>query len=196
MTLTADPKQRLMTTEDLLAMPDDGIERWLIRGQLREADEVTRRNYRHSTYNMRFGQVLLNWLDAHPEMGGRVVGAEAGFKLTGTPDSTCGIDVAYISKDLAAATPENATLIHGAPVLAIEILSPSDRMERIEEKLEAYLAAGVKRVWIVEPVFKTITVYRPDAEPELFNLSDEIDGEPHLSGFRASVRELFGMSHA
>ena len=26
----------LMTTEELLAMPDDGVERWLIRGELRE----------------------------------------------------------------------------------------------------------------------------------------------------------------
>jgi Uma2 family endonuclease len=193
MTLAADPTPRLMTTEELLAMPDDGIERWLIRGQLREGG-VTRRNWRHSRHNVDFAYVLARWLREHPDVGGQVVGGEAGFQLTDDPDSTCGIDVAYVSKSLSDATPENASLIKGPPVLAVEILSPSDKMEAIEEKIEAYLAAGVRLVWIVEPVFKTITVYRPDAEPELFSLSDEITAEPHLPGFKAAVAELFGLA--
>jgi len=55
-----------------------------------------------------------------------------------------------------------------------------------------YLDAGVKLVWVVEPVFKTVCVYRPDAPPELFNETEELSGEPHLPGFRAAVAELFG----
>lgn len=182
-----------MTTEELLAMPDDGIERWLIRGQLREAG-VTRRNYRHGAYTMEFGYVLLQWVKSNPHVGGRVVGGEAGFRLTADPDSTCGIDVAYLSKELADVTPEGASLIPGPPVLAVEILSPSDDQERIQEKIDEYLHAGVKHVWIVEPVHKTITVYRPDAQPALFNLTDEIAAEPHLPGFRTKVAALFGMA--
>jgi Uma2 family endonuclease len=188
----ADPPTRLMTTEELLAMPDDGIERWLIRGELREGG-VTRRNYRHSAYVIEFGFVLLSWLRANRHVGGRVVGGEAGFQLTDNPDSTCGIDVAYISKALADATPEGSRLIRGVPVLAIEILSPSDDQEAIQEKIDEYLRAGVKLVWIVEPVHKTITVYRPDAAPALFNLNDEISAEPHMPAFKARVAELFGM---
>ena len=195
MTMTADPLTRLMTTEELLAMPDDGVERWLIRGQLWEAG-VTRRNYRHGTYTMEFGYVLIRWLKANPQIGGRVVGGEAGFRLSSSPDSTCGVDVAYIGKELADATPEGASLIAGPPVLAIEILSPSDEQEDIQAKIDEYLRTRVKIVWVVEPVHKTITVYRPDAEPELFSLSDEITAEPHLPGFRAKVAELFGIVSA
>ena len=51
-TVTGSPP-RLMTTDELLALPDDGVERWLIRGQLREAG-LTRRNYRHSAYTSEF----------------------------------------------------------------------------------------------------------------------------------------------
>ena len=191
MTLAAESPPKLMTTDELLAMPDDGIERWLIRGELREGG-VTRRNYRHSSYTSEFVYGLLRWVKANPQVGGRVVCGEAGFKLTEAPDSTCGIDIAYIDKALAAATPEGAALVRGAPVLAIEILSPSDKVEHIQEKIDEYLAAGVKVVWIVEPVHKTVTVYRPDAEPELFSLSDTITAEPHLPGFAAKVAELFG----
>ena len=79
-------------------------------------------------------------------------------------------------------------------MLAIEILSPSDEQEGIQDKIDEYLRTGVKLVWIVEPVHKTITVYRPDADPELFNLGDEITADPHLPGFKAKVAELFGMT--
>src|SRR5918997_653235 len=103
----ADPPTRMMTTEELLALPDDGVERWLIRGQLREGG-VTRRNWRHSRYNADVVFVLLRWLRGRPDVGGRVVCGEAGFQLTEDPDSTCGIDVAYVSKELADVTPEDA----------------------------------------------------------------------------------------
>jgi hypothetical protein len=42
-------------------------------------------------------------------------------------------------------------------------------------------------VWVVNPRFKTVTVYRPDAAPPRFHENQTIDGEPHLPGFRAVV---------
>src|SRR5687768_889317 len=119
MTLTTGSPPRLMTTEEFLALPDDGVERWLLRGQLREG-AVTRRNYRHSVYTSEFVFVLVRWLKSNPAVGGRVVCGEAGFRLSQTPDSSCGIDIAYISKELADVTPEGVHLIPGPPVLAVE----------------------------------------------------------------------------
>ena len=78
-----------------------------------------------------------------------------------------------------------------APVLAVEILSPSDTQESITDKISAYLRAGVALVWIVEPVFRTIIIYRPDAQPQLVNLDQELSAEPHLPGFRVTVADLF-----
>jgi hypothetical protein len=40
---------------------------------------------------------------------------------------------------------------------------------------------------VVNPRFKTVTVYRPDAAPPRFHENQTIDGEPHLPGFRAVV---------
>jgi Uma2 family endonuclease len=77
--------------------------------------------------------------------------------------------------------------------LAIEISSPSDKQEDSLGKIQDYLDAGVPLVWAVEPVFKTITVYRPDAEPQLFTVKQEITAEPHLPGFRAPVAAVFGV---
>ncbi len=121
-----------------------------------------------------------------------VVGGEAGFRLTRNPDSTVGVDVAYISAELAAATPKRAFLIDGPPVLAVEILSPSDRHTDITDKVWEYIDAGVKLVWRVESVVGLVTVFRPDAEPESFNIHGFLDGGPHLPGFRVAVAEIFG----
>lgn len=39
-----------------------------------------------------------------------------------------------------------------APFLCVEVLSPEDRMSRVETRLEEYFQMGVKHVWVVDPV--------------------------------------------
>lgn len=181
----------LVTTEELLALPeDDGIERELIRGHLVERP-MTRRNPEHSASTINAGFLLKSWLREQPEPRGRILGGEAGFRLRRDPDTTVGIDVAYISALLNAATPKKARLIDGVPILAVEILSPSDKHEDIADKVQIYLEAGVLLVWVIDPDLRTVTVYRPDAPPEIFSQGQELTAEPHLPGFRAAVGELF-----
>jgi Uma2 family endonuclease len=62
------------------------------------------------------------------------------------------------------------------------------------EKIRAYLDAGVALVWLVDPDFRTVVVYRPDAAPQMFNIEHELSGEPHLPGFVVAVARLFRSS--
>jgi Uma2 family endonuclease len=179
-----------LTTEQLLAMPEDGVERWLIRGQLREKP-MTVRNRTHSRIMIRVGKFLDNWLDGQPEPHGSVLGGEAGVRLRRDPDTTVGVDVVYISAEVAARRPDDTSLIDGAPVLAVEILSPNDTVEAVNEKIDGYLAAGVALVWLIDPHRRTVQVLRPGAEPELVTVLQELSGEPHLPGFRVPVAQLF-----
>ncbi len=133
----------------------------------------------------------MSWRDQNPGVGGRVVSGEVGFRLRRNPDTAVGIDVAYVSPEVVANTPRQARLFEGPPVLAVEILSPSDSHGRVAEKVRAYLETGVALVWLVDPEFRTVIVYRPDAEPELFNVLQEISGGAHLPGFRVAVAKLF-----
>ena len=180
-----------MTAEDLLGLPDDHVERELIRGELRERPR-TLKNRRHSRAMARIGYLLEGWLETQPEPRGEVFGGEAGFRLRRDPDTTVGMDVAYVSAERLAANPDRAAWIEGPPLLAVEILSPSDTQETIDEKIEVYLESGVALIWIVDPRFRTVRVYRPDAEPSLYNADHEITAEPHLPGFRAAVSAFFG----
>src|SRR5262249_53397576 len=125
--MSADaPTTSLMTTEQMLALPENGMDRELIRGGLREK-KMTRRNWRHSRCMAQITGHLLMWMMKQPEPRGRLICGEAGIRLRRNPDTTVGIDVAYISPDLAARTPKSARLVEGPPVLAVEILSPSDK---------------------------------------------------------------------
>ena len=181
---------RLMTTDEMLALPDDGMVRELIRGELRERPMIFHDRW-HSRAAARIACVLSVWLDSRPEPRGEVVSGEAGVRLARDPDTTVGIDVAYVSAEVAARAPE-AAYIEGPPVLAVEILSPSDRQEDIDEKLAVYLETGVAVVWVVNPRFRTVTAYRPDAPPVLFNDQQDLTAEPHLPGFRVPVARVFG----
>jgi Uma2 family endonuclease len=179
-----------MTTEELLAMPENGIERWLVRGMLREG-AMTIRNRARSRAMIRIGKFLDNWLDTRPEPRGEVVGGEAGVRLRRNPDTTVGVDVAYVGPEVATRQGENTTLIDGVPVLVVEIRSPSDTDAEVNEKLDTYLEAGVAVIWEVSPHRRTVLVHRPGREPELFTLSQELTGDPELPGFRVPVAQIF-----
>lgn len=185
---------KLMTTEEFLALPDDGVERWLINGEVRQwggGKPVTVRNWVHSAVMMSLGACLKAWRDQQPPPRGRVIGGEAGIRLSRNPDVTVGVDVGYVSAEVMARQSGKSTLIEGVPFLAVEILSPNDTQEEIDTKIETYLSAGVALVWLINPQQRTATVYQPHALPEFVNANEDLDGGNVLPGFRVRFGELF-----
>src|SRR5436190_23968775 len=89
-----------MTTAELLALPRNGMDRWLIQGQLREKP-MTVRNRVHSRIMVRTSHFLESWREIQPEPRGEVLCGEAGCRLRRNPDTTVGIDVVYIAANLA-----------------------------------------------------------------------------------------------
>jgi Uma2 family endonuclease len=191
-TVASPPEKKLMTIEEFLALPDDGVERWLLRGELRPSERVmTVRNRSHSEVEARICSVLLGWLDRQPEPRGKIHSGEAGFRLGRNPDTLFGIDVAYASPELVSSTDPELPYYEGPPVLAVEILSPSDKNEDIVKKVYAYLKAGVV-VWEVDPGFRRVSVHRAGQVSRTFSGDDELSTEPELPGFRVPVSRFFG----
>jgi Uma2 family endonuclease len=63
---------------------------------------------------------------------GEVLVGEAGIRLRRNPDTTVGVDVAYISAETADTNPDPERMVEGVPVLIVEILSPSDKHREIQ----------------------------------------------------------------
>jgi len=53
------------------------------------------------------------------------------------------------------------------PFLCVEILSPEDRMSRMQEKIDDYLRFGVRYVWLVNPQSKRAYVYTSEGMTEV-----------------------------
>ena len=181
---------QLMTAEDVLAMPDDGVDRELIRGELRES-RVTTRGRPHCQVSTKMAFLLYQWLARQPSPRGRVYTGEIRVRLRRDPDTFVGIDLAYFSAAIERSTGDLASFIDGPPVLAVEIVSPSDTAEGIAEKIVEYQTAGVPLIWYVDPSLRTVTAYRLDGRHPMYNTQRDLTAEPELPGFRVPVSEIF-----
>ena len=192
MSLAVPPSPpKLMTAEEFFELPDDGTERDLIDGRIIVwGERMTARNRVHCRIEPRIAHLLQSWLETNPDQGGAILSGEAGFRLKRSPDSLVGIDVAYASEQVMSETPPEVPYFDGPPVLAVEILSPSDKLEQIVKKVRKYLEAG-SVVWVVNPDFRTVSVHRPGQETETFNARQELVGGPELPGLRLPVSALF-----
>ena len=79
----------------------------------------------------------------------------------------------------------------GSPDLAVEILSPSNTVEEIHEKIVEYCENDTRLVWVIHPDESYVLVYHA-AEPDCFlRPSDLLAGEAIVPGFSMAVAELF-----
>jgi Uma2 family endonuclease len=189
--------ERVVSTEEFLTVlksaPED-VELELIEGQIREFP-MTTRSPQHSVAISRISYVLLRWLEAHPDRPGVVAGGEARCRITRDPDTTVGLDVAYFEGVEFVEQAKGAKFFDGPPIVAIEVLSPSDEHEDVVERVRNFLSAGVAQVWVADPDFQTVTVHRPDAEQQFFTAHRELDGGLELPGLRCVVESLFVGTH-
>jgi len=69
------------------------------------------------------------------------------------------------------------------PDFVIELRSKSDRLKKLQAKMEEYIANGAQLGWLIDPIEKKVHIYRPDAPIEILDQPQEISGEPLLKGF-------------
>jgi Uma2 family endonuclease len=77
------------------------------------------------------------------------------------------------------------------PDMAVEIVSPSNTADHVQEKIHEYFAAGVRRVWVVYPRQQEVYVYASPTEIQVLQLGQELDGGDLIPGFRLPLAALF-----
>jgi Uma2 family endonuclease len=174
-----------MTADELLVMPEDGIRRELVEGELREMSPA---GERHADA----AQNINRSLDAHV-ISRRLgkVRPEYGYVLENNPDTVRAPDVSFVRADRLSAGGPVPGYYRGAPDLAVEVVSPHDRYSEVKAKVREYLAAGTRMVVVVDPEDRTVSVYRPGRDPLELNESDVIDGEDVVPGWKLPVRDIF-----
>ena len=178
--------QALITADDLLRLPDDGWRYELVAGELLQMPPS---GFLHGTVAMNIGSLLHQHVTKYDL--GVVCTADVGFKLQQNPDTVRAPDVAFVAKERIPAAGKPEGFWPGAPDLAVEVVSPSDRFTEVLEKVEEYLAAGTRLVWVALPRIRAILVCHPSGEIKMLREDDELNGEDVLPGFSCRVKEIF-----
>jgi Uma2 family endonuclease len=176
---------RQITVEEFETMPLEG--RWeLVDGELEEMSPSADIS---SSTAMMIGYLLISHV--LPNRLGRVYAPDGGFVIFPDRQTVLAPDVAFVSADRVPQGEERDHFPRLAPDLAVEVLSPSDRMSEVLAKVAMYLEAEVGLVWLVDPRRQTVTVFRPDATPEKLDATMTIDGGDVLPGFSTPVAAMF-----
>ncbi len=185
--------QRAMTVEEferiapLLDSPSE-----LVDGTLHLMSPT---NYRHGLLSGKIAHLLNAYLDAHPDVG-EVVGAETGFHIADPRHPVQAPDAGFIRVDRVPREGQGDEdpldhFMEGAPDIAVEVRSPSERIAAVRAKAERWLKAGATEVWIVDGQREAVQVLRRDMEPMALRGDDALTSQDLLPGFSVTVRDLF-----
>jgi len=177
--------ERRWTAEELLALGEEARYE-LIEGRLVPMSPT---GSLHGDLVAELTTVLRSFVRTHRL--GRILTGEVGFVLRRDPDTVRAADVAFIRAERLPPEGLPTGFFEGAPDLAVEILSPSDRYTEVLRKVSEWLEAGVAMVWVVDPERRKVAVFRPDGTLRLLGEEDVLEGEDVLPGFRYQVGELF-----
>jgi Uma2 family endonuclease len=180
-----DAVQTRVTVDDLLSMPDEK-DYELVDGELVE------RNMGNESSSVAVNLLILLGVFNRQRRLGVLLGSEAGYQCF--PDSADRVRKPDVSFVTSGRLPNNRPA-RGydtiPPDLAVEVLSPRDVAVEVEVKVEEYLRAGVRLVWIVNPDTRTVRIHRADGTISGLHETDELTGEDVLPGFACKVAEIF-----
>ena len=183
---TTQPK--LLTADDLLRLHSEGVRGELIRGVL---CKTMASGEEHGEIAAIVISTLMEFV--RPRRLGRVIGTDSGVLVQRDPDTVREPDVAFISADKFPLGVRLKGYFEEAPDLVVEIVSPSDRHENVFNKACMWILFGVRIVWVLDPDYRTVDIYRPGVSTTRLTEDDTLDGADVLPGFSCTVKDLFDL---
>jgi Uma2 family endonuclease len=162
----------------------------LVRG---EVVEMPRPGERHCHVCGNVTWVLNNYVRQRRQ--GRVLSNDAGIILARDPDTVRGPDV-VLFPDVLPYDQLNPKWAEGVPTLAVEVISPNDRIGKVTRRITEMLRAGIRLIWLIDPETRDVTVFRQGQDPQVFDATQELTGDDILPEFRCPVAELFFVAGA
>ena len=175
-----DNKHRI---EELIDWPHDGKEYELLEGKF---IEMRGPSIKHGVVISRLDTALRTFA-SDKQLGETIPNIPFVLDLDNAPRP----DVAFVLQArLEGVNYDDA--FPGRPDLAVEVISRTDMVYNVDDKIAMYLRFEVPLVWLIDPRGKLVFVYRPGSnKPLVLGADDELDGETLLPGFKLKVSTLF-----
>lgn len=180
--------KQLVTAEELLQMPELPGKRFeLVDGEVIEVSPVI---MRHGVIVTTLARLIDTYVAQHDL--GIVATGDVGYVLRRNPDSVRAPDVSFVAWGNPAGTdlPEHG-YSEGVPTLAVEVVSPDDGANEIDAKVQQFLDAGTRQVWVLWPSQRAVTVHDQHGAARKLGPEAELDGGDVLPGFSVRVSDLF-----
>jgi Uma2 family endonuclease len=186
-----EPPPRLLTVADLATLPSD-----LPSGTvLYELDNgrlviMAPPGDLHGAVELNIGTELK--VQGERRGLGKARAGEVGVVLWRNPDRVVGADVVFVANaSLPIRLSEHGGYLETIPDLVVEVRSPNDTLPSVLHKVQDYLRAGARVVWVADPAAQTITAHRRDQEPQVFAATDTLTVDDVIPGFRVLVQDMF-----
>jgi len=145
--------------------------------------------YVHSDVEVTLTSLLKPYARQHKL--GKIFSGSLGYVISRNPDTVLAPDASFIRQERLLYGSAAFKFFEGAPDLAVEVMSPSNRFTSMQRKAGLYLAAGTSIVWIIRPKDQTTVVMRKDGTMTLIPADGMLDGEDVIPGFSCSLASLF-----
>jgi Uma2 family endonuclease len=182
--------ERLLTAGDLAAFPTElpsGTVRYeLWEGILQIMSPTGRAHGRVESAI----DTLLRTLGEEQEHGQALCG-EVGIILQQDPDTVVSADNVFLTNDQLPARCSREDYLETVPALIVEVRSKNDTNTEIQQKVDAYLAAGARAVWVADPQRRSLTIRRAGEPPVELGVNDTLTADGIIPGFAVPVAELF-----
>jgi Uma2 family endonuclease len=180
-----DPRPGTATERDLIRANRAGDRLYeLVDGIL--VEKVM--GFPESTLTCDLIKLLGYYLDQHPR--GFLAGPDGAVRLM--PGLVRIPDISFVSWDQLPKRERPREPVAGlAPALAVEVLSEGNTPREMQRKVRDYFLAGVRVVWFVDPMRRTVQVLSAPDESVTLTESDTVEGGDLLPGLALSVRKIF-----
>lgn len=178
--------EKLLTADEFLRLcAQQAIKGELVRGAVRDTVPT---GGKHGEVAMTIGTALT--VHVRPNRLGRVAGTDTGVLLERDPDTVREPDVAFFSAEKIPLDVTVRGFYEVVPDLVVEIVSPGDSPSYVAERVAMWLGHGVRLVWAVYPVARTVAAHPLEGPTLIYTEDDEIDGGAVLPEFRCAVRDI------
>lgn len=115
---------------------------------------------------------------------------EVGIVLWRNPDRLVGADAAFVAKASLPLKVTSEGYLETIPDLVVEIRSRNDTLAELKAKADDYVTAGVKIVWLVDPMSRTVLEYRGSSEPTRLDETGLLEAGDVIPGFSLLVADV------
>jgi len=185
-----EQEERLYTAADLAALPSE-----LPSGPVRyELDNG--RLISMSPPGDQRGAIesnLVTELKLQGERGGhgKARSGEVGIVLWRNLDRVVGADAVFVGNGSLPIRRSPERYLETIPDLVVEVVSKNDTRPALDRKVQDYLAAGVRVVWVTDPSTVTIAVHTRGARPVVLGAGDVLTAADVIPGFHLPVTDAF-----